>query len=223
MAWAFQLLALIPIIDGMKHIDYVRFHRKLSFWRSVVVRELPQLFTLLACIPLGMWLGDYRVMLYVLILYGLSYTVLSHLVAKRPYQMAWDSTFIRKIFSFGAPLLLNGFLLFFILQGDRAIVGSVLGPEALGLFSAAYMLTFTSSALVTNVMQTVLLPVLSKAKGSVDAFWVRTVFVMQAASFVGLGFAIFFIVLGGVFSCWFSGSVMPPRRRCWPSSVLCMA
>jgi O-antigen/teichoic acid export membrane protein len=61
----------------------------------------------------------------------------SHLLAATPYRMNFRSRYFWQAFRFGFPLMVNGLGLAASSQGDRFIVGSLLGLPALGLYSVA--------------------------------------------------------------------------------------
>ncbi len=141
VTWAFRLLAVVPLIRSFAHFDIFRLQRQMRFGPSVWADAGPQVVTVILAAPLAMWLGDYRVMLFLVLLQVTAATFISHLTAKRPYRWAWDRVQARRIINFGWPLLINGLLMFFILQGDRAIVGAAFDMQVLGWYSAAFALT----------------------------------------------------------------------------------
>ena len=99
--WAFRALALVPMIRGLSHLDMARVQREMRFGPSVLVETGPQVLVTLLAIPLGVYLGDYRAMLWVVLIQSASYTLFSHLVAHRPYSLAVDKALARRIVGFG--------------------------------------------------------------------------------------------------------------------------
>lgn len=86
VAWAYQLLALVPLLRGLAHFDMFRLQRKLEF-RTIICVEMGAVFLATAsAFPLSIWLQDYRAMLWVLLLQQSTYTILSHVLAKRRYR-----------------------------------------------------------------------------------------------------------------------------------------
>src|SRR5260370_1746938 len=61
-------------------------------------------------------------MWWLLILQSAIYVAGSRLVAARRYSWGWNKAYARKIFAFGWPLLINGLLLYIILQRDRFVI-----------------------------------------------------------------------------------------------------
>src|SRR5690606_23993576 len=68
VVWAYQAMALMPLLRGLVHLDMYRVQRDMRFRPSVTVEVSAQLLATLAAIPLAMQLGDWRAMLYALLL-----------------------------------------------------------------------------------------------------------------------------------------------------------
>jgi len=195
-AWAFQWLAICLLIKGFSHLDIARFQRDMNFLPLMWVGTLPQLLTLILSAPLAIWLEDYSVMIYLLVIQTSATVFLTHILATRRFVCQWDLKIVKKIYLFGWPLLLNGIFMFAILQGDKAIVGSMLSMETLGWYGATFSLTLAPAMLIMRVTQSVLLPVLSKAREDKILFESKLNRTMEVYVFIGslLGFS--FVVFG---------------------------
>jgi len=174
---AFYVLALVPFFTSFHHLDPKRIERKMIFWPGASVEMASQLLVLLLAWPVAKWFGDYRAMLALLVIKQVVYMAGTHLVARRPYRWAKDKKYLKQFWNFGGPLLLNGLLMFVILQGDRFLMGaakktfgSIYDMGDVGVYSTAFMLTMIPAMMVIKVMATLLLPVLSRVKDDVTAF-----------------------------------------------------
>jgi len=159
---AYQILALVPVLNGFQHFDIHRLTRGMVFGPLMLTRALPALVSLVMVWPLAAWLGDARVMLWAILIQAGGMLALSHLTSKRPYAIAFDGGVIRESLSFGWPLLVNGALLFAVFQGDKIIVGRVMGMEALALLALGFTLTLTPTQVLTRSVQNFFLPQLSR-------------------------------------------------------------
>lgn len=196
VTWAFQCLALVPVIRGFVHLDIVRYQRQMNFSPSVWAEAVPQLVSIAIALPLAMWLGNFSVMVWVIIAQSIFYLLLSYLLAERPYQWAWEKAILSRMMVFGWPLLINGLLMFIIFQGDKAIVGAAFSMQVLGWYSAAFSLTLAPAILVTKVAQSLLLPTMSKVQANDKIFSQRYPIVIHACLFVGLLMGVGFIAFG---------------------------
>lgn len=162
-AWAYQVMALVPVLRSLQHFDIHRLNRDMRFAPLLLTGGLPALASLLALWPLAAWLGDYRVMLYALLLQAVLETATSHLTAERRYRLVLDRAVMGQSLRFGWPLLLNGGLLFLVFQGDKVIVGRELGIEVLAVFAMGVTLTLTPTLVMTKSVQNLFLTPLSRA------------------------------------------------------------
>lgn len=169
-AWAYQTLALLPFARGLIHLDFFRYQREMRFWPKVLVEVPPYALALAVSYPLAVHFGDYRVMLWVIVIQQVATMLASHLVAEIRYRLGWDRAVVGRAIAFGWPLLLNGILIFAIMQGDRLIVGGLIGLHELGLFSAAFGLIAAGTGLVSNTLTPLFLPDMSRAASDREQF-----------------------------------------------------
>lgn len=164
VAWAYQALALVPVLNALQHFDIHRMNRQMVFGPMLMTGAAPALLSVLAVWPLSLWSGDYRVMLYAILIQAAVGALTSHLVAERPYRLAFDREIIGRSLRFGWPILVNGVLMFLVFQGDKLIVGRELGMEALAVFSLGMTLTLTPTLVLAKSASNYFLPPLSRAQ-----------------------------------------------------------
>lgn len=188
VTWAYQVMALLPFLKSLQHFDIHRLNRSLRYLPMLLTSGVPALMSLIAVFPLAYWLGDYRVMLFALVLQEALAAITSHVMAERRYRLVFDRKIIANSLSFGWPLLLNGALLFLVMQGDKVIVGRELGMAALGIFGMGITLTLTPTLILAKSTQNFFLPQLSAAANAAEsssfAPLARTA--LQASLFNGL-------------------------------------
>lgn len=168
--WAFQCIALVPLLRGLCHLDVRRFHRQLRYGPGVTIELVAQLIALALAYPLCRWRGDYSAVLVVVLLHELIRTAGSYLLAERRYRWAWSGPHVRRLLAFGWPLLLNGLLLFAIMKGDRLIVGAGYSTHDLGLYAMAFTLASAPFSLIGGVLNPLVLPLLAEVQDRPAAF-----------------------------------------------------
>ena len=194
--WAFQCVALVPLIRGFVHLDPKRLHREMRFGRDVLSELLPQTVALALAWPLAKWFGNYAAMLWLLVAQAAAMVIVSQVTSVRRYAWAWNRALFARMAKFGWPLLLNGVLMFLIWQGDRILVGSGYDMTQLALYSVAMTVTSPPTDLLTKASSTVLLPPLARAQDDKERFGELYAFLAQALSLGGIAFATLFIILG---------------------------
>jgi O-antigen/teichoic acid export membrane protein len=205
--WAFRYLAVIPLARGFAHLDTSRFQRGLRFGPTVLVDVGSNLATTLLALPAALWLRDYSAMLWILVLQSVGAAVGSHLVAERRYCWGWDKRYAKRIFAFGWPLLINGILMYGIMEGDRVVIGSArrLFPHSaytltdLGVYSVAFALTMAPTSFVATVAGSLFLPVLSRVKEFEEEFKRRYLGCLHAVLLAAATISLPFIFAGGGF------------------------
>ena len=189
-----RLLSLVPLIRGLEHWDTYRFQRDLKMSRLAMIEAVPALLGLAMAPLFAMFFGDYRAFLALTLGLTTTQTILSHLLAERPYRWGYDRETVRSMLRFGLPLLGNGLLLFVIFHGERFLVGTFLDMAVLGGYSAILALALTPTTMLASLHGSVSLPIFSRAKSDPVAFeqaFLRSAQVMcLAAGMVSLGFLV---------------------------------
>ena len=196
--WAFQILALAPIIIGLRHLDMYREQRRMAFRSLAIATVAAPAISTLAIAPLLFVDEGYGLMLWALLLHQLIILAVSHGLAERGYRLRWDNAVFWRALRFGAPLLGNSVLLYAIFYGDRFIVSNQLGLTALGWFAAAATLTLPPSIIAINFLQNYFLPLLSARRDDDRAFSETAALTVQSALFAGVGCAVGFALLGAL-------------------------
>jgi O-antigen/teichoic acid export membrane protein len=90
-------------------------------------------------------------------------TVCSHTwMPGEPNRWMWDKTAFHEIFHFGKWLLVSSILGFLLNNGDRLLLGGMVGAETLGIYVIAYFITNSATQAVGKILGSVTFPVLSE-------------------------------------------------------------
>lgn len=197
LTWAFQLLAVSPIMLGLAHFDIHRVQRHMNYTPRILSNLIPAIVSVAALWPLHHFFGDYRVMLYSLLIQWVLTAAFSHLLAKRSFKMTFDREIMISAFRFGWPILLSSIVLFVIFNGEKLVVGRVLGLEVLALFAMGTTLTLTPTLVLETSIQSFFLPQLSKSQKNPAEFQRLSMIIIQAYLLMGLLFVIGVVLLGG--------------------------
>ncbi len=196
LAWTYHLLAIVPIIAGLTHFDIYRLQRQMKYAPNILSHLLPTVISVISLWPLHYIYGDYRVMLYALLIQWVLTTVFSHLLAERRFRMTFDRQTMIRAFRFGWPILLGGAVLFVIFNGEKLVVGRELGLEALALFSMGFTLTLTPTLVLETSVQSFFLPQLSRNQKEPLQFQKLSMTIIQSYLLLGLMFVLGVLLLG---------------------------
>ncbi|EDN70141.1 polysaccharide biosynthesis protein [Beggiatoa sp. PS] len=192
--WAYQCLAIIPLIRAFLHLDNKRCQRNLNYLPEVSIELVQQTLTLIAAVSLLIWWQDYRVVLGMLIIQAMVLVVTSHLVAQRQYSLGWHPLFAKQMIQFGWPLLLNGILLYIIFQGDKVAVGRFFSMTELGLYTVAATLAMIAAELLVKIIVALFLPLLSKVQNDTLKFTEQYQFLSDLLIALAIALSTVFII-----------------------------
>lgn len=162
--WAVALLAVIPLLRAVQHLDVSRFERDLRFGPSILADAVPQLMITLAAWPVAAWLGDFRAVLLLLLIKAVFSCAVSHAVAEHRYRWQYHREYVTRMLRFGWPLVVNGFLMFGVLHGDQFLVATFYTMAELAPYAAAAALVMAPTFFFGRVFNSVMLPVLARVQ-----------------------------------------------------------
>ncbi len=211
--WAFQVLALIPLMLGLVHTDIYRFQREMKFAPSIVTAVVSDITSLLAAYPAALYYGNYTACLVCLLIKIFTYLVFSHLQSQRKFKLSFSLAHLKDLWFFGWPLLLNGGLIFLTLQGDKMIVGSgkqlfessIFTLADLGAFSVAFSFTWIPTLMVIKVITKVILPYLAQVKDNPKVLSLRLISFFPFVGIYSVGILVVFMMGGGIIVSLFCG------------------
>ncbi len=161
VTWAYRVLAAMPILNALVHFDIYRMQRQMRYVPGLISVAVPALISLVLLWPLVLLFGDWRAMLWAILLQGVFTLMLSHFVSERRYAIVLDRRIIAGSLRFGWPLLANAVMLFLVFNGEKLIVGREMGMAALGMFAMGMTLTLTPTLVAAKSVLGFFLPQLS--------------------------------------------------------------
>jgi O-antigen/teichoic acid export membrane protein len=160
-AWAFGMLALIPLLNGAGHLDNSRLQRRIDFVPAALAEVLPQMLVTLATWPFVVWLPDYRAVLWLLIIKTAMSVAVTHLLAERRYRLRWKTQWIAEIYKWSWPLVLSGILVFLSQQANQLVIGNAFSVANLAGYAIAVSLVSVPWFVLASLATSLLLPILS--------------------------------------------------------------
>lgn len=162
VAWAFRVLAFMPLANSLLHLDAFRFQRSGRFGPSIVIGLGPALLALMLIWPLFETYGDFRVLLFASFVQCIGTVILSHLIAEQRFKLVVARRHWPDVWTFGGPMALNGLLLLFVFHGEKILVAHLSGPADLAVIAMGFTLTLTPALILGRSLQTYALPKLSQ-------------------------------------------------------------
>jgi O-antigen/teichoic acid export membrane protein len=161
----YALAALIPIIDGFKNLDVYRQQREMEYIPWVLVQLGSIIPGAALAILLAGQTGSAIAVAWASVVSTSLTVALSHLVARTQFRLQLNRLVLFDLLDYGWPLLLNGALIFLGSQGDRILVGAMVGMVDLAEYFAAGALTLGASLFLLKVTGALYVPLLASAGG----------------------------------------------------------
>lgn len=221
LAVSFQILALVPVIKGLKHLCIVQRQREMDFSLLLKSELYPQLISLFLLYPGYLVFDDYHLFLVVIIANSVFNLFFTHVYSIKKYKLSFDRQIIYSMLRFGWPLLINGLVIFIVMQADRAVIGRWFGFETLGFFSAAFALTIMPVSIVSKILNTIFLPVLSRLNSNDKSYADIARFLLKVSFYIGVVYLVLFLTLGGMFYVLLYGEEY--SEGAWFMSVLAIS
>lgn len=163
LASLLPVLGLTTLISGFDSTRLASANRHLIFGRLTVVELGSQILATVIMILLAFWFRSVWALAFGVLAGSVLKTALSHLILPGPpNRISWDSTAFSEIFHFGKYLFFGTIAGFFVLHGDRLILGKFITLEELAIYSIALMMAMVPQALDGQLKNRVLLPLFRK-------------------------------------------------------------
>lgn len=156
------VIGLSFILTGFSNINTIALQKELDFKRLTYLDQVGGVLNTVIALGLAYWLRDVWALVYAqltasIISVGLSYVM----VPGRP-RFRLDPGVARELFSYGKFMTGLAVVVFLTNQLDNAMIGKLLGMEALGFYTVAYTLANIPSTNLSKVVAKVLFPMFSK-------------------------------------------------------------
>lgn len=210
--WAFQLLALLPLISGFINFDFVTKQRQMNVFPAAVNIVVPQVLATALVIPGLHYFPDYRAMLLAIIAIPIFSLLISHITATRRYKLGFDYSILLKMLKFAWPLMISGLLMFTIFQGDKVIIGGYYDMATLGLYSVVFSSLLLPTMILQRLYNAMALPLIARSFHSKVHFQTHSSMIVSSTIVLCAITSGIFLILGPtllilIFGEKFSGSL----------------
>lgn len=196
-ASAIAAIAIVPFIKGFQHLDARRAQRHLDNRPFLWIEVVPQAVALALTWPVVRYVPDFHAVVWLSMAQAATTLLVSHVVAERRYAVAFDRAIFQRLLDFGWPIWLSAFPLIAVYQGDRIVIGHVIGVEGLGGYSAAFMVAMVPGLIAAKVGQSLMLPVFSAARDEPAKLARRFAVMTEATTILAAVYLMTAMLLGG--------------------------
>ncbi|MDQ6959170.1 MAG: oligosaccharide flippase family protein, partial [Mariprofundaceae bacterium] len=157
-----RLAAFIPLIQGLESLGVLLLKRDLSFKRILVIDLSRETIQTIVAITTAWLLGWGAIALVAGLLVGQVAALLSsYLVHEYRPHLYFSKNSAQELWSYGSHLLGAGVLIYAMTNLDDAVIGRMLGTEALGYYAIAFALAGYLTTQMVKLSNQVMFPAYS--------------------------------------------------------------
>jgi O-antigen/teichoic acid export membrane protein len=164
-----RILSLTFIISSFGTVPSMLLEKELEFKKKVIPETVPVVGY--ACVAIGLAVHGCGVwcLVYGQITSAVLMVVLIWMVSDWRPTFSFDKEVAKGLFGYGKHILGASVVIFLITNMDDAIVGKMLGMEALGYYTIAYTISNLPATQITHLVGRVMFPTYSKLQDDIDA------------------------------------------------------
>lgn len=155
--------ALASIITSFQSTNLYLAYRRLDMSRVVLVEVLVQLFGLLVSVALAWYWRSAWAIVGGSLASACIHVILTHRLLQGPgNRLCWDTPALDELAGLGRAVMLSSTISVLAMNMDRLLLGGLVGPDRLGLYTIALTLSGVAFSVLARVTSTVSLPALSE-------------------------------------------------------------
>jgi O-antigen/teichoic acid export membrane protein len=181
----------LPLLDGLFNIGCVDFRKHLQFDKDFLLQVGRKLSGFVVVLPLAYFTRSYWALVLGMIAGRAGGLLLSY--ALHPFRPRPSLEATRSLFGFSGWLMLNNALTFLNVRGAHLVIGRMLGPQPLGLYTVSHEMAHLPTTELASPLNRAIFPGYSKLQHDLDALgdaFLRVLGVIAVATIpAGVGMA----------------------------------
>lgn len=197
-------------IGGFVNIGIIYFQKELEFNKEFLWRVSGTLADFIVSVATALILKSVWALVCGLLAGNFVRLVMSYYTHPYRPRLRFDRAKSRELFGFGKWIFCSSILTFLVTQGDKILVGRLLGAAALGLYQMAYNISNAPATEITHVISQVTFPAYAKLQDNLPGLRDAYLKTLQFTTLFSVPFAIGIFVLAPEFTIIFLGDKWLP-------------
>jgi len=157
------VLAFVPLISGFESTKLASASRHMQVGRLAVIELSCQVIGLITMIIFALIHQSIWALVFGTLVSAFAKVVAGYIALPGPRnRFEWEKKTVSDLFHFGKWILLTTIMGFFVKNGDKLILGGLVSPQVLGVYSIAAFMTMALQDVLYRWAGAVPLPVLSR-------------------------------------------------------------
>jgi len=187
------VVSMGAVISGFNSINLLLLNRKLMLGKLTLINIVSQVGTIAFILTWAWYQRDIWALVYGGLFGSLIRVALSHILnLGERCHFFWDREAVKEIIHFGKWIFISSILGFLLNQGDRLLLGGLISPEELGIYTVAFFLANALKSVLIKLIVSVFFPVLSetirKAPENLERIYYKIRSKVDAITFFVAGF-----------------------------------
>lgn len=164
-----EVIAFTLVIKGFRNTNIVLLRKELDFKRITIFEIVTSLLRIITVVTLAYIYRNVWALVFGQIAYCVFHSILSHFIVHIRPKLRFNKQLAKELFHYGKFITGAGIVIFLTNQIDNALIGKVLGMEALGYYVLACGLANLPATSITNVLSPVMFPAYSKLQNDLPS------------------------------------------------------
>ncbi len=158
-----SIISFVALIQGFESTKIALAQRNLEFKNITFMDIFSQIIALIVTVSGAVLYPSVWSLVYGVIVGAFVRCIVSHLYLQgMPNRIMWDSQCFHDIFHFGKWVFMLSILGFFVNNGDKILLGGLITPVQLGIYSIAFLLSGSLLGFFLAMMSKMVFPVFSE-------------------------------------------------------------
>ncbi|MCK9555683.1 lipopolysaccharide biosynthesis protein [bacterium] len=159
-----RVLSFSFLFIGFQNVGIVLFQKDLNFKKRALFITATDFVNIVLTVVFAFVFKSVWAMVIGHLVGNLTGLIVSYMIHPFKPSFKFNPNIAKELFNFGKHVFGSSIMIFFVTQGDDALVGKILGLDALGFYVLAYSLSNSPATAITHVISQVSFPAYSKVQ-----------------------------------------------------------
>lgn len=164
-----KIIAISFILKGFRNINTIACRKELDFKRLAYLEQTAAVINFVIVVTLTYFFRNVWALVIAQVAGTFMEAVMSFVIIPGRPRFRFDKQIARELFGYGKFITGISVVIFITTELDNALVGKVLGMDALGYYVMAYTLANLPATHITNLVTRVMFPAYSKLQNDLPA------------------------------------------------------
>jgi lipopolysaccharide exporter len=205
-----QVIGFSFLIQAFTNIGIIYFQKELEFNKQFIYQLSGTLADFIVAVSAALILRNVWALIFGLLAGNVVRFVVSYFIHPYRPRLSFNFDKVKELSGFGRWVFGSSIIIFFLTQGDNAVVGKLLGATMLGFYQMAYSISNTPATEFSYLIASITFPAYSKVQDDMEKLRRAYLEVLRMSAFVSIPLAGGIFILAPEFTSIFLGEKWLP-------------